>query len=410
LPYLIRDIIKKLFIMLKSKKIILKKGEEEKSEEEKIISWAKNISVPKDPNKINQNKKWNKERVFEESKKYSSRSDFNKNSSRAYQIALQNNWLDQMTWLITKNKPSGYWTVERVFEESKKYQSRSEFKQKSSAAFDKARDNNLLDQMPWLDNPNRKPHGYWTKERVFEESKKYTYRNQFQKGCSSAYGISKRNKWLDEMTWLRDCKTLDGDTVDCIYAYRFSDQNAIYIGRTIDRKTRDRDHRTKTNDAVYIFFTENSLPCPEMEIIEDNLTIAEGSEREGYWVDYYKKEGWIILNRKKTGGLGAIASGKWYYESCKVEASKYSSRSEFQKNASGAYSASLKRGWLDEFFPEKLKETRKVDQLDLEENLIQTFLSIKEAIKSIGKGYNNGIVKCCKGKQKTAGGYKWRYH
>ena len=51
----------------------------------------------------------NKEHVFEESKKYNSRSSFNKNSRRAYEEARKNKWLDEMIWLTNKN----------VFKESK---------------------------------------------------------------------------------------------------------------------------------------------------------------------------------------------------------------------------------------------------------------------------------------------------
>ena len=44
-----------------------------------------------------------------------------------------------------------------------------------------------------------KPAGYWTKEKCYNESIKYKYRSDFQKGCISAYTISVRNKWLDEI-------------------------------------------------------------------------------------------------------------------------------------------------------------------------------------------------------------------
>lgn len=45
-------------------------------------------------------KKWTRETVFEESKKYSSRSEFKKMSSGAFRIAYMNGWLDEMNWLI----------------------------------------------------------------------------------------------------------------------------------------------------------------------------------------------------------------------------------------------------------------------------------------------------------------------
>ena len=37
-------------------------------------------------------------------------------------------------------KPNGYWTKERVLEDAKKYETRNEWKKKSSASHSKARD------------------------------------------------------------------------------------------------------------------------------------------------------------------------------------------------------------------------------------------------------------------------------
>lgn len=52
---------------------------------------------------------------------------------------------------------------------------------------------------------------------------------------------------------------------------------------------------------------------------------------------------------------------------------------------------------------------RKVEQYDLDGNLIETFDSCREAARKIGATYHVGISACCLGKQKTAYGYKWKY-
>lgn len=46
-----------------------------------------------------------------------------------------------------------------------------------------------------------KPKGYWTKERVFEEARKYSTRGDFKKGCQSAYYVAIKKGWIDEMDW-----------------------------------------------------------------------------------------------------------------------------------------------------------------------------------------------------------------
>ena len=52
---------------------------------------------------------------------------------------------------------------------------------------------------------------------------------------------------------------------------------------------------------------------------------------------------------------------------------------------------------------------RQVAQIDNENNIIATFSSITEA--GLAMGTNNGthISDVCKGKRKTAYGYKWKY-
>lgn len=50
----------------------------------------------------------------------------------------------------------------------------------------------------------------------------------------------------------------------------------------------------------------------------------------------------------------------------------------------------------------------KIKQFDLQGNYITTFSSIKEAGKIVD-GFSTNIVKCLKGKAKSAYGYKWQY-
>lgn len=53
-------------------------------------------------------------------------------------------------------------------------------------------------------------------------------------------------------------------------------------------------------------------------------------------------------------------------------------------------------------------EGRPVEQLDADGNLLATFYSMHDAGGLLGVSYTS-ISKCCRGRLKTAGGYKWRY-
>ena len=145
--------------------------------------------------------KWNKKTVFEEAKKYKTRSEFQKNSGTAYQVACKNKWLDDYTWFkeSRKQKPNGYWNVyENCHEEALKYNTRSEFRKGCETAYIVARKNKWLDDYTWFkESRKQKPNGYWNKETVFAEAKQYKTRSEFKKNCVSAYSASLKNGWID---------------------------------------------------------------------------------------------------------------------------------------------------------------------------------------------------------------------
>ena len=189
---------------------------------------------------------------------------------------------------------------------------------------------------------------YWEdKNKALNESKKYTSRMEFCKGSYGAYTVSKKNGWLDEMIWLNR-KNVYTDPVDIVYKYHFTGENAVYVGRTIYPELRDRQHRTREYDTVFRFANEHNTEIPEMEILEEGLTVTEGAKREGYWEKYYKDNGYNIINKQPCGSLGYMAKGKWSKRKCFEEAKKYNRRSDFQRNSSQAYHISMENGWIDE--------------------------------------------------------------
>lgn len=55
-----------------------------------------------------------------------------------------------------------------------------------------------------------------------------------------------------------------------------------------------------------------------------------------------------------------------------------------------------------------LSKSKAVLQLDINLNVINEFVSSREADRILGIN-NSNIIQCCKGKRKTAGGYYWKY-
>ena len=333
-------------------------------------------------------------------------------------------------------KPKGYWNIkENVFEEARKYKTRWEFQKGCIGAYTSAYKNKWLDEIDWFVSP-QKPKGYWTREKVFEEAKKYQTIGEFQKGCISAYIVARKNKWIDEMYWFIDGR-LKAFTIkknDSVYKYYWEETNSIYIGRTLisQQKVRESKHNTSEEDTVFRYANANGLAVPPMEIIEENITVKEGLEMEDYWVKYYKEKGYNVLNKAKTGigsgSTGAIGFGKWNRETVFKKAKEYKTRWGFHKGCPGAYNVAWKNGWLDEMIWFKhrkcTQESRKkmsianinhpnkskpIFQINKNTNeIITKFPSASEAQRQLGISFKH-ISLCCLGKQKTCGGYKWRF-
>jgi len=55
-----------------------------------------------------------------------------------------------------------------------------------------------------------------------------------------------------------------------------------------------------------------------------------------------------------------------------------------------------------------IKGSKQVEQYDLNGNLKKIFSSVKDADKEMG-GSRGNVAACCRGDQKTSGGFKWKY-
>lgn len=290
--------------------------------------------------------KWTYEKCLEESKKYKSRSEFSKNNKTAYNASIRNKWINDFVWLKRPENKKKKWTEETVLEEAKKYKSINEFRKSNKRAYNLSCENGWIKKYDFLKRRSDEP----TYEECLNEAKKFDRRYVFALKDRKYYDISKKYGWLEQMNWLtpRIHDYVNGKE-DLVYGYFFNDLNAVYIGRTIDVKSRDYQHRTQENDSVYKFSKENNVEIPQMIIIEDNLTLKEGQKREGFWVNFYKKQGKNIINIAKTGSIGGLYGIIFTKKKCFVLAKECKSKTEFMKKYPTAYTKSLKYGWIDQY-------------------------------------------------------------
>jgi len=151
--------------------------------------------------------KWSKEKCFEESKKYKTRSEFQKNASQAYHISIEKGWIDEMVW-FPKNRlhANGYWkNKENFLKEANKYGSKKELEKNNLAAYAAGLKYGYFKDVKWKYERKVLPIGYWkNKEHVMEEAKKYTSRNEFRKGNQSAYWAAHKYGYIDEINWFKN--------------------------------------------------------------------------------------------------------------------------------------------------------------------------------------------------------------
>ncbi len=255
--------------------------------------------------------KWTYETCFEEAKKYSSRKEFQKGNVSAYTRALQYKWLDDYFWFEKAKTGKIRWTQIRCYEEARKYLFREDFRKSSAVAYNKSVKRGWINDYTWLTKRPKKIRPtqselYWTKERCYEEAKKYKSRTEFQyaKGANSAYKISVKNGWIDDYDWMKLKDKPDGYWNDYENCYEEAKKY----------KTRSEFQSAKGSSRAYRSAIENG------------------------WIDDYY---WMPLKSKPRG--------YWTEERCMEESKKYKTPTDFRKGSASAYSISLRNGWYKNY-------------------------------------------------------------
>lgn len=298
--------------------------------------------------------KWTLENCKMEASKYKTKTDFSRGSSGAYDAAWRKGWLDLF---FNKDKH----TFDECKEESLKYNSRSEFSKNSFSFYWTSKKNGWLDL--FYGKLKTLPKKYWDYENCMKESKKYKSRIEFCEMSSGAYYKSTRNGWIEDFVWLKTPTLPDKleEKENIIYVYEDRNKKVAYIGRTINLKRRHIQHNCPNRkegkyDSIKQYFISINKELPLPKILEEKLTYEESQEKEDYWKNYYVNDGWLVLNKAKTGkGSGSLGRvyRKWTYEICQKESEKYETRTKFKTGCKGAYEASVRNKWINDFFKDK---------------------------------------------------------
>ena len=320
---------------------------------------------------------WNKEKCRLEALKYSNRTEFSKQSNGAYTAALKKGWLDEICkHMVVKWQHK--WDKESCRKEALKYNTRTDFQNNSSGAYSAALKKGWLDEI--CKHMIVKWQYKWDKESCKEEALKYTTRTDFQNNSSGAWTAASKKGWLDEIC--SHMEVLGNLFQRCIYAFEFAD-NYVYVGLTDNFKRREQQHLNQLNSPVYKHIQETQIK-PITKILNEYTDKAIAQKLEKYYLSDYIKKGWNILNSAKPGSLG----GKnlyWTKERCMEVGRKCRTKSEFIKSYNGAYVSSIKNGWYEEVSAHMISPISKPQKWDL--NKVQT-----EALKYATR--NEFAIKC----------------
>ena len=89
--------------------------------------------------KQNKRAKWDYDSCYAAAKQCKTLKEFREKFKSASSSAYKNGWASDYTWLEETRNSAGYWTRERCFEEAKKYKGRKEFATNCSVGYRKAR-------------------------------------------------------------------------------------------------------------------------------------------------------------------------------------------------------------------------------------------------------------------------------
>lgn len=207
-----------------------------------------------------------------------------------------------------------------------------------------------------------------TYEKCLNKAKLYQYKIDFNINDKKAYNKSIRENWIKDFTWLIE-KTTEGDD-RTIYVYEFQD-NSAYVGLTNWIEHRDYQHRWgKRYSSVYEYSVNNNIEIPPVKILEENVNSNNAGNTENKWINFYRNNGWKIINKVKGGALGATNGKKYTKDIILEETKQYKNQEDLYNNNRPLYNAMRKFKLVRECFPKTKFKPKTKEQYEYTENFL----------------------------------------
>lgn len=285
--------------------------------------------------------KLNRESVTITALKYTERHKFKEEAPKERQYALRHGFLADITkHMVSRKKHSPWDDSDKLSKEAKKYTSRGEFLKGSKNAYGYALRHGKLDEIC----KHMKPvYNTWDRKSVLLVSKKYTTRKEFIINEPGAYNYAKNNDMLDEVY---AHMVLLGDKYKrFIYHIIFPTENSVYVGLTFNLKKRKQAHIIESSNKWVKELISKGKPViwvysKEIYLVDEAVTM----ERD--YIEYFKRNGYIVLNIIRGGGLGSRLD-KWNIETVEMECKKYGTRTELREKSPSVYNFLIRNDLLE---------------------------------------------------------------
>lgn len=223
-----------------------------------------------------------------------------------------------------EKKPRGYWTYERCYEEALKYETRTDFCKNNGSAYEVARKNGWLNDYDWLltefearSKSMKGKHTLYTYEECFEIAKDCKTKTEFKEKNKGAYDAAQRNDWLKKWDWFVSptIKSFNPNEKYKIYAALFEKDKSVYVGLSKERrrKRREWEHNYRKDSQVYKHQAEIGEKAVFVTL-ETGLSSTDAQFKEDFYKNKYAEDGWNVLNKGETGvGTSSFGGGAVQY-------------------------------------------------------------------------------------------------
>ncbi len=139
---------------------------------------------------------------MENKSQYKSIQEWREADPQAYQAAKRKGMISEIREYFgwTNRKPDGYWTKERCLEDALKYNNPTEWNAHSPSARDAAGKHGCYEECISHMTKKREANGFWTIEKCLNEALKYTTRKEWRNNHRSSWSAAKRFGVYNECT------------------------------------------------------------------------------------------------------------------------------------------------------------------------------------------------------------------